>query len=249
MSPTTTKCECMENFIKVNGSCIDFDECQSDNICDKNAQCKNLPGSHVCACLPGFHGNGTFCEVGSCSDDICPTYEECVSPTRTDCECKKGFKRDLYSRCIDEDECSTSNKCDMNAKCENSVGSFTCSCNSGFYGSGELCSPGRCIDASCPINQKCKSRTSTCHCPENFSLVDGNCTDIDECFLESHSCPYLSTCVNENGGYKCACFSGYGGNSCTNTVRLSSRFSVRLEYYPRNRSKLSRDKYMTFYSV
>ena len=31
--------------------------------------------------------------------------------------------------------------CDGNATCYNTDGSFTCSCNEGYYGNGELCSP------------------------------------------------------------------------------------------------------------
>ena len=40
----------------------------------------------------------------------------------------------------DVDECATNtDNCDINAKCENTIGSFTCSCNIGFQGNGEIC--------------------------------------------------------------------------------------------------------------
>ena len=42
---------------------------------------------------------------------------------------------------LDIDECAigTSN-CDMNALCQNSIGSFTCTCNVGYMGNGITCS-------------------------------------------------------------------------------------------------------------
>ena len=41
----------------------------------------------------------------------------------------------------DIDECADSslNNCDSNADCTNTVGSFTCACNSGFSGNGTSC--------------------------------------------------------------------------------------------------------------
>ena len=40
----------------------------------------------------------------------------------------------------DIDECSASIRpCDVNANCQNSYGSYTCSCKSGFYGNGKTC--------------------------------------------------------------------------------------------------------------
>jgi len=41
----------------------------------------------------------------------------------------------------DIDECKASpSVCDVNAKCQNSVGSYRCSCNPGYTGDGEKCS-------------------------------------------------------------------------------------------------------------
>ena len=41
---------------------------------------------------------------------------------------------------LDIDECSTnSHTCDVNAFCNNTSGSYKCSCNPGFFGNGQAC--------------------------------------------------------------------------------------------------------------
>ena len=41
---------------------------------------------------------------------------------------------------IDINECLTNNGgCDTNATCSNTIGSFECYCNSGYYGNGLSC--------------------------------------------------------------------------------------------------------------
>jgi len=40
----------------------------------------------------------------------------------------------------DIDECvTTTDNCDTNADCSNNAGSFSCSCNVGYFGDGETC--------------------------------------------------------------------------------------------------------------
>ena len=43
------------------------------------------------------------------------------------------------SNLVDTDECSTVSPCHANATCNNTEGSYTCSCDSGFAGDGFLC--------------------------------------------------------------------------------------------------------------
>ena len=46
----------------------------------------------------------------------------------------------LFDVHADIDECAISyDNCDDNATCANTNGSFTCTCNKGYYGSGSIC--------------------------------------------------------------------------------------------------------------
>jgi len=56
---------------------------------------------------------------------------------------KQPFKHDCGSSrlSLDIDECRDSmDACDANANCQNTWGSFSCSCKAGFIGDGKSCS-------------------------------------------------------------------------------------------------------------
>ena len=44
---------------------------------------------------------------------------------------------------LDIDECSN-NPCHLNATCSNALGSFLCTCNTGFTGNGSICTGMKC---------------------------------------------------------------------------------------------------------
>ena len=39
----------------------------------------------------------------------------------------------------DINECEGVNECDVNSECENTDGSYTCTCNPGYTGTGRIC--------------------------------------------------------------------------------------------------------------
>ncbi|CAH3196362.1 unnamed protein product, partial [Porites evermanni] len=43
----------------------------------------------------------------------------------------------------DIDECSTAGSCDVNATCNNTHGSYNCTCKKGYYGDGHRCTGNR----------------------------------------------------------------------------------------------------------
>ena len=99
--------------------CSDVNECTvtvaeaaaitttSRNNCPPNSACTNTDSSFTCACLPGFEATSTG---GS------------------------GYYNS--QTCVDIDECTeNSHAChSTRATCANTIGSYTCSCNSPLFG-------------------------------------------------------------------------------------------------------------------
>ena len=180
-------CSCLDGY--EGHLCTDIDECASDQNCDINADCINTEGSFECACKEGYYGNGAYCARGKCNDASCPTNQACISETTIDCKCVEGFEFDQSNDCVDIDECSTSNNCDINSKCENLPFTYTCACNIGFIGNGTSCS-----------------------CPKGFFLTPNRvCADLNECST-SHECHTKAKCTNSIGTYDCKCETGFIGN-------------------------------------
>ena len=139
---------------------------------------------------------------GQCKDSSCPPNQKCVSQL---CECKDGFIMENESGCVDIDECKNQDTCNENAKCQNTDGSYTCSCNQGYYGNGVSCFPGQCPDSNCPENQKCVSDTTVdCECKEGFQFnSSATCSDVDECGEIPEKCDDLEKCLNTVGSFIC----------------------------------------------
>ena len=202
--------------------CLDVDEClANETSCDKNAKCTNTLGDFECNCNTGYYGNGRVCYRGQCADTLCPVNQECVSPTSMECECKKGFMKD-GDNCVDINECLTNN-CMKNSKCINTLGSFDCKCEYGFFGNETFCAKGSCTEEFCPVNENCVSPTSNqCQCEAGFDRnQSGSCVDIDECI--GSLCDVNAVCHNTLGSFECFCNEGYLGNGrfcargkCTN---------------------------------
>ncbi len=122
---------------KVSSNSTDAgDSC--DPACSANGSCVE----DVCACDPGFTGDGLVCEAFNCAagNAGCDVNANCIdSVAGPTCECKAGYDGD-GSSCVDIDECAVNNgDCDADARCFNTEGNRRCICDEGFVGNGATC--------------------------------------------------------------------------------------------------------------
>lgn len=128
-TPGGFQCVCQDGYRLTNDLCIDVNECASAP-CEH--QCDNLPGSYNCSCYEGY-------KVDPDSPDKCKLhcgFEECDAVcdpnNQFECYCPEGYvaeERGGHTVCLDMDECSFF-YCDQG--CENTFGSYMCSCNRGY---------------------------------------------------------------------------------------------------------------------
>ena len=79
-----------------------------------------------------------YCET----DNDCPANASCIfpidDPNRKACICDNGFEK-KGPNCRDIDECYLyMDDCQSDATCENTVGSYQCTCNERFFGNGKV---------------------------------------------------------------------------------------------------------------
>ncbi|KAK6101580.1 EGF domain family protein [Brugia pahangi] len=182
--------------------CVDIDECQerAGRPCSQHAICINIPGSYQCQCNLGYTGDGYTCiptDKRHCKEEElaksnCGTNHLCLVNVKgeIDCEtCKKGFVKE-ETDCIDINECAQSGICHENAFCENSDGSYSCHCQSGYKGDGYKCDDiDECQNNPCHPQSICTNLPGSfsCKCPDGW-VGDGK----NECIN-----PFDTACLDK----------------------------------------------------
>merc|ERR1719447_2224785 len=248
-------CDCLDGFEKGTdpNACKDKDECNDGpNPCQEpfKTDCINNDGSYECHCDVGtaLDENNNCFDIDECAEGghDCSENATCENIVLRDgrithrCACNTGFSGDGYKNgtteggvdgtgCTDIDECGTTGTCPDNSSCDNTDGSFTCTCNwprwtsDGQGGCRDVneCTEGLAFSCNDPGQGVCKNNEGgyDCDCNEPFWETDGasGCKDVDECFLNTHDCDPNASCTNIDGGWTCECneFWEGDGKSCS----------------------------------
>ncbi|CAK8696725.1 unnamed protein product [Clavelina lepadiformis] len=263
-STTSITCEGSGTWsLETPPACTDIDECQ-DNPCPENSVCADAKGSFECFC-----NNGYVMDSGTCKRIECRQIQELENGNfaskdhyyvndRIFFTCQRGYRlnrlnhlitcnldgewSDTIPACNDIDECASesTNPCNQQATCDNSDGSYSCTCNDGYTGNGISCTQIMCYTESTNLNvngppaltrvtpgngvtYSCKEgydtndeKTITCTLTGEFSDPPPVCTDVDEC-QRANDCDLNASCSNRIGSYHCSCNNGYVGDgvSCS----------------------------------
>ena len=176
--------------------------------CPYNQVCQNIANFHFCCCPEDYRMTTT----GNCVvDPQCRIYNQTLSNTFNGCGCTQGYQRShTCTNCIDINECEIDNGgCEQN--CENTIGSFRCSCNTGYVLHNiTQCDVNECQDVGLMCNGICENTIGSyrCHCWPGFTQQnDSLCVDTDECAMENAGCE--QNCENTIGSFRCSCNTGY----------------------------------------
>merc|ERR1712048_971445 len=127
------------------------------------------------------------------------------------CLCEEGYEGDPVAGCTDIDECKNVffDKCDPNATCKNTIGSYECTCNNGFTGDGAT---GGCTENNESTPGKCAPSGWTdlvgYGCDTYGKLLCTPTGERTEKWHEEFSGKEFSRLANGFNGY------GHGGSNC-----------------------------------
>ncbi|XP_011707681.1 PREDICTED: fibrillin-1-like isoform X2 [Wasmannia auropunctata] len=183
--------------------CQDIDECEErlDN-CGGDKRCYNQPGGYSCALPPV-----PMTRKPSTTPIPAPMNEKCIRGTR--------FVRNRG--CVDVNECrELEDACSSNEDCVNTIGSYMCTCKTGFRRDNLTQA---CVDINecqlqendCLATQRCDNTIGSYTCTRFLPCGTGYtlnaateiCEDDDECVLGTHDCGPGYQCRNTLGSYRC----------------------------------------------
>lgn len=207
------RCDCWEGLFEYDET---TKQCVNINECDP-------------ACKPPYNHN---CDLTSsyCFDLIPKTKFE----KGYECRCKEGFEWNPSTQtCVDIDECNPRYppRCHPEATCQNTYGSYTCTCNIDFEGDGKICKPiPYCERNHCQPHAICLAGRKVpvpgvpyypdgfkCECEKGYQLNEQTklCEAIatavytNDCERPGVRCSANERCVNTYPGHKCVCEDGF----------------------------------------
>ncbi|XP_059169385.1 uncharacterized protein LOC131951116 [Physella acuta] len=208
--------------------CSGHGQCDGNNVrltSEEGGNFKKL----VCLCRPAYTGPDCEADLNACADNPCSQGQECndtpaLSQDKDGASsyscgpCPSGFQ-DVNNRCIDINECSN-NPCSQ--QCTNSIGSYSCSCNTGFRLNTQdrrtCIDINECSERTHNCQQKCTNTEGsfTCSCEAGYTLQN----DARTCQLSVSS----SACSNSMCSQVCVLdVSNNPVCSCNSFYQISSQ--------------------------
>jgi len=198
-------------YVACGGNCQDGQKCTIDLDCISGACNPDAMGFNVCT--PAACGDGAKTGPEACDDGNMVAGDGCSDQ----CKLEAGFTCPTPGmECEDIDECALmKDNCEDTATCENTVGSFVCTCPPGTSsdgmgcfagcGDGDKLPPEGCDDGNTATGDGCNE-----HCavePGFTCMGEGplSCKDIDECATMKDNCNDAETCENTTGSFNCNC--------------------------------------------
>ncbi|KAH8363559.1 hypothetical protein KR084_011635 [Drosophila pseudotakahashii] len=236
--PGEYKCSCKAGYyIDSSGkSCVDIDECANPELSsDCQGECENIPGSYRCVVplVEKVERTDSTSVVESSveeGNDILEVVSE-IPPAKK--SCNPGFELSVDgSECRDINECEVNGSKDLSSNavcqqnCENTIGSFRCTCGEGYHllEDQRSCALDSCADLENPrLNRtrcayECEDLPKgsyRCTCPKGYELAE----DLHSCLVQESPCstakgiekclPGSCLASEDNTSFSCICPTGY----------------------------------------
>ncbi|XP_065187256.1 uncharacterized protein LOC135817895 isoform X4 [Sycon ciliatum] len=174
-------CQCKPGYVGDGVTCDDSNECNTGtHNCVSTAECYNKAGGFGCRCLPGYRGTGnTTCfNVNECQQPPGPFGPD-LDGTSYFFDLTYYLRQPLLANGTRIDQRIP--LCHSLATCADVQGSFTCTCNSGYTGTGYNCSDiDECSLDICDDHASCQNSVPghTCTCDFGYTGNGMTCTEI-----------------------------------------------------------------------
>jgi len=144
-------CNCAPGWTGTNCE-TNINECMNTpSPCDAHATCLDTDGSNTCTCNPGYAGTGkpeACTNIDACVNHGCPSGYACTDKAPPALNDENG------RTCADIDECAADSGRCGHGTCDNTTGSYTCTCETGYSNAS---TPGQCADVDACVDHPCES--------------------------------------------------------------------------------------------